>query len=111
MGIASRIALIAGIFASIISPGICADQKPNILFFLVDDMGWMDAGCYGSELYETPSIDRLAEEGMRFTQGYTPFPRCAPARQGLMTGKFPARNGSPGGGESMAASEFTIAER
>lgn len=87
-----------------------APKAPNVVFFLVDDMGWMDSGCYGSTLYETPNIDRLAREGMRFTQAYTPFPRCAPARQGFMTGKFPARNGSPGRDEAMPASEFTMAE-
>ncbi|MHC4212615.1 MAG: sulfatase-like hydrolase/transferase, partial [Planctomycetota bacterium] len=43
------------------------DRKPNFVFVLIDDMGWMDAGCYGSTFYETPNIDRLATEGMRFT--------------------------------------------
>lgn len=94
-----------------VAKGAPAEEKPmNVLFFLVDDMGWVDAASCGSSFYETPNLDRLAREGMRFTQAYTPFPRCAPARQGFMTGKFPARAGSPGGNEAMAASEFTIAE-
>jgi arylsulfatase A-like enzyme len=96
-------------FASIAGYSAAA-STPNVVFFLVDDMGWMDCGCYGSRSYETPNIDRLAGEGMRFTQAYTAFPRCAPARQALMTGRFPARNGSPGRDEAMSASEFTLAE-
>ena len=44
--------------------------KPNIIFFLVDDLGWQDVGCYGSSFYETPQIDRLAAEGIRFNQAY-----------------------------------------
>ncbi len=83
---------------------------PNILFFLVDDMGWKDAGCYGSNLYETPAIDRLAQEGVRFTQAYCAHPRCGPSRYALMTGKFPARAGNPGRTDLMEASEFTLAE-
>jgi len=47
-----------------------ADRPPNILFFLVDDLGWADLGCYGSSFYETPNVDRLAAEGMRFTDAY-----------------------------------------
>ncbi len=83
---------------------------PNVLFFLVDDMGWKDAGCYGSSFYETPAIDRLAQDGVRFTQAYCAHPRCGPSRYALMTGKFPARAGNPGRTDLMEASEFTMAE-
>lgn len=64
---------------------------PNILWVIVDDLGWRDLGCYGSELYETPNIDRLASQGARFTQAYSAYPRCVPSRFGMLTGKHPAR--------------------
>ncbi len=72
------------------------EQPPNILFILVDDLGWMDLGCYGSTFYETPHTDRLADEGMRFTQAYAAAPVCSPTRASLMTGKNPARLGFTG---------------
>ncbi len=66
-------------------------RKPNFVFILVDDMGWRDAGCYGSTFYETPHIDRLAAQGMRFTDAYAACPVCSPTRASIMTGKYPAR--------------------
>jgi len=70
----------------------CADQsKPNFVFILVDDLGWTDLGCFGSTFYETPNIDRLASEGMRFTDAYAACPVCSPTRASIMTGKYPAR--------------------
>ncbi len=67
--------------------------KPNIIFILIDDMGWRDLGCYGSDFYETPNIDRLAQVGMRFTQAYASCPVCSPTRGSILTGKYPARLG------------------
>ncbi|MBN2313242.1 MAG: sulfatase-like hydrolase/transferase [Sedimentisphaerales bacterium] len=67
--------------------------KPNIVFMLVDDLGWTDVGCYGSTFYETPNIDRLAAEGMRFTDGYAACAVCSPTRASIMTGRYPARLG------------------
>ena len=64
---------------------------PNFVFFLVDDMGWKDAVCYGSSFYETPNIDRLARGGMRFTDAYAACPVCSPTRASIMSGKYPAR--------------------
>ena len=61
-------------------------SKPNIIFIMADDLGYAEAGCYGQELIKTPNIDRLAEEGMRFTQCYSGSSVCAPARSVLMTG-------------------------
>ena len=61
-------------------------RQPNIVFFLADDMGWRDAGCYGSTFYETPNIDRLAKQGMRFTSAYAACPVCSPTRASIMTG-------------------------
>ena len=105
--------LLAGIFAlnPWMSKGDFVEDKPlNVLFFLVDDMGWMDSSVYGSTFYETPHIDRLAEQGVRFQQAYTTHPRCVPARYSLLTGKFPARAGIPGRSYNMDPSEVTIAE-
>jgi len=66
-------------------------KKPNFVFFLVDDLGWRDVGCYGTKFYETPAIDRLASEGMRFTDAYAACPVCSPTRASILTGKYPAR--------------------
>lgn len=70
-----------------------AGKKPNIIFILIDDMGWKDIGCYGSLFYETPNIDRLAEQGMRFTNAYASSPVCSPTRASIMSGKYPATVG------------------
>jgi arylsulfatase A-like enzyme len=72
---------------------LCAavPNKPNIVLILADDLGWTDLGCYGSDLYATPHIDRLAREGMKFTQNYSACTVCSPTRAALMTGKYPAR--------------------
>jgi arylsulfatase A-like enzyme len=69
-----------------------APRKPNIVFFLVDDMGWMDCGIYGSKYYETPNIDRFAQRAMRFTSAYAQ-PLCSPTRASLLSGKYPTRHG------------------
>jgi arylsulfatase A-like enzyme len=66
-------------------------RKPNFVFILIDDLGWADVGCYGSSFYETPNIDKLAKEGMRFTSAYAAGPVCSPTRASIMTGKYPAR--------------------
>ncbi|MFO7958691.1 MAG: sulfatase [Candidatus Brocadiia bacterium] len=68
-------------------------SPPNFVFILIDDMGWKDLGCYGSTFYETPNIDRLAADGMRFTDGYASCPVCSPTRASIMTGRYPARVG------------------
>ncbi|MCA8989433.1 MAG: sulfatase-like hydrolase/transferase, partial [Planctomycetaceae bacterium] len=63
----------------------------NILFFLVDDLGWADLGCYGSTFYETPNIDALCASGMKFTNAYAACPVCSPTRASIMTGRHPVR--------------------
>ena len=68
-----------------------APKKPNVVFFLVDDMGWKDLGCFGAKLYETPNIDRLCAEGIRFPQAYTSTAICAPARATALTGLHPMK--------------------
>ena len=71
-------------------------RPPNIVLFLVDDLGWADLGCQGSAFYETPRIDRLAAEGVRFTGAYSACPVCSPSRAALMTGKQPGSVGFTG---------------
>ena len=67
------------------------DKKLNFVFILIDDLGWRDLGCFGSSFSETPNLDRLARDGMRFTNAYAACPVCSPTRVSIMTGKYPAR--------------------
>lgn len=92
-------------------------SKPNIIFILADDMGYGDAGCYGQKLIQTPNIDRLAAEGVRFTQAYAGTTVCAPARCALMTGLHLGhaairanREIIPEGQEPLPAGTFTVAQ-
>jgi len=68
-----------------------ADRSPNIVILLADDLGWTGVGCFGSDLHETPNIDRLAAEGMTFSDAYSACTVCSPTRASIMTGKYPAR--------------------
>ncbi len=93
-----------------------ADPLPNIVLIYTDDQGSLDLNCYGSSDLHTPYLDKLASQGVRFTQMYSPSAICSASRAGLMTGRFPARAGVPGnvpslkGKPGMPASETTIAE-
>jgi len=73
------------------SISVAAAKRPNVVFFLVDDMGWRDVGCFGSSFYDTPNIDRLAKEGVRFSNAYAACHVCSPTRASIMTGKYPGR--------------------
>ncbi len=66
-------------------------DKTNVVLIVVDDLGWTGLGCYGSDLHETPNIDRFAERSVRFTNAYSAAPVCTPTRASIMTGKSPAR--------------------
>src|SRR5436189_2564650 len=66
-------------------------KRPNVIVILADDLGWSDLACYGSDLHETPQLDRLAKDGMRFNQSYSACTVCSPTRAALLTGKYPAR--------------------
>ncbi len=66
-------------------------RKPNVVFILADDLGWKDLGCQGSTFYETPHIDGLAQQGVRFTQAYAACSVCSPTRASILTGRYPAR--------------------
>ncbi len=82
-----RVLLLAVCFARVVS----AETPPNFLVVLIDDMGMTDLAWYGSKFYETPHIDRLARDGMKFTQAYSACTVCSPTRAALLTGKYPAR--------------------
>lgn len=71
--------------------GASASERPNIVLIVADDLGWADLACYGSDLHETPNLDRLASEGVRFTDAYSASPVCTPTRASILTGKHPAR--------------------
>ena len=68
-------------------------EAPNVILVLVDDMGWMDLSCQGSDFYRTPNVDRLAEEGVQFTNGYAACAVCSPTRAAVQTGRYPHRLG------------------
>ncbi len=85
-----RTVLLFYLFA-LCSPLFAASQ-PNVVLFLVDDMGWIDSGVYGSKYYETPNIDRFATRAMRFTNAYAQ-PLCSPTRASILTGQYTARHG------------------
>jgi arylsulfatase A-like enzyme len=68
-------------------------RRPNFIFILIDDLGWMDTTVYGSQYYETPNIERLAKRSMLFTDAYAANPLCSPTRASILTGKYPARLG------------------
>ncbi|MAT15270.1 MAG: sulfatase [Planctomyces sp.] len=93
-----------------------AAERPNVIMILTDDQGSIDANCYGAEDLVTPSLDRLAREGIRFTQFYAAAPVCSPSRAGFLTGRVPQRAGVPGnvsshqGHAGMPAGQVTIAE-
>ena len=100
-----------------------APSRPNFLILLIDDMCWGDPGCYGGRLVPTPHIDRLAAEGVRFTQGYSTGCICSPSRVGLLAGRYQARighdintqEGGPKGVErsqrALDPAEVTLAQR
>ena len=84
------------------APGVRAAPRPrpagppNIVFIVADDLGWADLGCYGNRFHDTPAIDRLRGQGMRFTCAYAAAPCCTPTRAGILTGQYPARLGMTG---------------
>lgn len=98
-------------------PGSKKQRKrpPNIVFVLADDLGWAELGCYGNKFNETPNLDKLARQGMRFTDAYAAAPVCSPFRAALMTGQWPARVGitdylRPNDPKHLSTDYVTIAE-
>src|SRR5687768_11091331 len=87
-----RTAFLAVLWATLVLvSAVATAAPPNVVLILIDDMGWTDLACYGSRLYETPNIDKLAASGVRLTQGYSACTVCSPTRAAVMTGKYPAR--------------------
>lgn len=88
------VVLLVFLLASTVILSACSSSKnppPNFVFILVDDLGWTDLGCYGSTFHETPHLDALARQGIRFTNAYASSPVCSPTRAAIMTGKYPTR--------------------
>ena len=85
--------LLFAIFASGLYAVAGDEAKPNVVLILADDLGYGDLSCYGQDAYQTPAIDKLAQEGVLATDYYVPVPYCAPSRAALMTGRYPLRNG------------------
>src|SRR5262245_4672301 len=110
------VAIVLGAVAALLLPisGAAAQEKPNIVFILVDNLGWGDWGVYGGTT-ATPRIDRLASEGIRFNN-YNVEAQCTPSRSAIMTGRHPVRSGTssvlppPGRPGGIAPWEYTIAE-
>ena len=114
-----RIATAVGVISAAAgAAAVRAEQikQPNFLVIFTDDQGYQDIGCFGSPLIRTPNLDRMAAEGMRFTDFYAASPVCSPSRGALLTGKYPARLGIakgvffPSSQNGLASEEITIAE-
>ena len=102
-------ALKATAFVALATVSLSAD-KPNILVFLVDDLGAHDLSYAGSDFYESPAINSLAETGTVYTQAYAAHPRCVPSRYAFFSGRNPARDGCPGNRYNLATERLTVAE-
>jgi arylsulfatase A-like enzyme len=87
-----QLIVLASLTVPFAAPAFAAD-KPNVVFIFADDLGWTDLGCQGSKYYESPNIDRLAAEGLRFTSAYTCGPNCQPTRAALISGQYGPRTG------------------
>jgi arylsulfatase A-like enzyme len=86
-----RLLLLSLLLALISIAQAASSRPPNIIFFLADDLGWTELNCYSNHFNSTPNLDRLASQGIRFTQAYAAAPVCSPDRAALMTGQYPAR--------------------
>src|SRR5262249_60342309 len=86
----NRLAAQVVILTLILSP-LAAAAPPNVVLIVADDLGWADLCCYGSKFHHTPHLDRLAADGVRFTNAYAAAPVCSPTRASIPTGKYPAR--------------------
>ena len=83
---------LAALFALCLATSSAQQSKPNIIYIYADDLGYGELGSYGQTKIKTPNLDRMAKEGMRFTQHYSSAPVCAPSRCMLMTGKHPGHS-------------------
>lgn len=103
-------------FISVILFFSCGRKKPNVIIFFTDDQGYADLGCYGAEGFDTPNLDRLAGDGIRFTDFYVPATVCTPSRAGLLTGRYPKRANLheavlfPFSEDGLSTDEYTMSE-
>jgi arylsulfatase A-like enzyme len=120
-GLRGGMAVLAGALAGGLTglPAPAVERPPNLVIIFADDLGYGDLGCYGHPTIRTPNLDRMAAEGLRFTQFYAAASVCTPSRAGLMTGRYPVRSGMcsgkrrvlfPNSTGGLPASEITIAE-
>ena len=103
------------VVSAFLACSVDANEQPNIIFVLADDLGWAELGCYGNDFNETPNLDQLANEGMRFTHAYAAAPVCSPYRAAFLTGQHPARIGivdylRPNSANALSTSHITLAE-
>src|ERR1051325_3798760 len=105
--------------ASAVTPPATAARQPNVVILLADDLGYGDLGCYGHPTIRTPNLDRMAREGMRFTDFYSAAPVCTPSRAALLTGRLAVRSGMahdtrrvlfPNSAGGLPPEEITIAD-
>ena len=76
---------------SLLVPALAQTARPNIIYIMADDMGYADLSCYGRKDYQTPHLDKLASQGVKFMNAYAAAPLCTPTRTAFMTGRYPAR--------------------
>ena len=94
--IKQNILLLAALLAASLSlgeTGAGRNSRPNIVFILADDLGYTDLSCYGSKYYETPNLDRMAKQGIHFTDAHVSAPNCQPSRAALLSGQYMTRTG------------------
>lgn len=88
--------LICFLFQYFCSGGAWAVDKPNVILIMADDLGYGDLSCFGNKVFDTPCLDRMAAEGLRFSDFHSSGPVCSPTRAGLLTGRYQQRSGIPG---------------
>jgi arylsulfatase A len=111
----TRLLALVFVIRLLLGPPAVAEDKPNFIVFLADDLGWGDLGCYGHPKIQTPNLDKFASEGVRFTQAYAACGVCSPSRSAVLTGRTPYRNGvwrwlPVGNVAHLRDSEITIPE-
>lgn len=119
MNVVLRIAALTALLLAVSTATAAESRPPNIVVIYADDLGYGDLGCFGHPTIRTPNLDRMAKEGLRWTQFYSAACVCTPSRAALMTGRYPIRNGMcsdrrrvlfPNSGGGVPASEVTLAE-
>ncbi|MDB5341419.1 MAG: sulfatase, partial [Planctomycetaceae bacterium] len=113
-----RLYQIIGLLVLTLTASVAGAERPNVVIIFADDLGYGDLGCYGSPTIRTPHLDRMAAEGLRFTDFYSAAEVCSPSRAALLTGRYPIRSGMcghrrvlfPNSKGGLPANEVTIAD-